>query len=281
VTLPREIAPGIHWLGACGAGEVNGTPIHGHFSVFLLVGDSASLLVDTGVPSSWPVIECQLDAILGDRQLTWIVPTHPEIPHSGSLAALLGKYPKAVVTGDMRDYHLHFPDHAARLAPRARGETLDLGGLGFTFVEAVLYDMPSTIWGFERHHQVMFTSDGFLFSHRVPALADGTDLDTPAHLPGECAMTTSELAEAGSPIDLEMGAFVLRMSIFGNRYIDSDLVFGRLRALFDRYPTRLIAPAHGNVVDDVETSLPVFRAMYERSARTPDPAFRQLSVGPG
>jgi flavorubredoxin len=226
------------------------------------------------------VIEPQLDSVLGGRPLTWLVPTHPEIPHSGNLSAVLQKYPAARVTGDVRDYHLHFPELAARLSPRPRGETIDLGGLEFTFVDAILYDMPSTVWGYEAKHAVMFTSDGFLFSHHVPVPPDSGEVDVPLHLPGECALTTSELAQAGSPIDLELGAFVLRMSIFGNRYIDAETMFGRLRRLFERYPTRLIAPAHGNVVDDVEASLPLFKAMYELSQRTADPSFRQVPAGP-
>ena len=48
--LPREIAAGVFWLGTCYPSSVNGKPTHGYASTYLLVGDDASLLVDTGDP---------------------------------------------------------------------------------------------------------------------------------------------------------------------------------------------------------------------------------------
>src|SRR5699024_12704655 len=57
-----------------------------------IFGDERTLLLDTGHPSHWDAVEPALDALLGDRPLDLVLPTHPEMPHAGNLPKLARKY---------------------------------------------------------------------------------------------------------------------------------------------------------------------------------------------
>jgi len=58
--MPREIAPGVFWIGDCLAQLHKGRIYHGYNAAFLVAGESASVLVETGHPKDFPVIERHL-----------------------------------------------------------------------------------------------------------------------------------------------------------------------------------------------------------------------------
>ena len=62
--LPREIAPGVFWLGECLEQRQQGKIYHGCNACFLIVGETASMLVETGHPKDFPIIEGQLNKLL-------------------------------------------------------------------------------------------------------------------------------------------------------------------------------------------------------------------------
>lgn len=254
--LPRSLSDRITWLGDCLKRTEAGQPVHVHTSCFLVVGDEQALLVDTGHPTHWSKVERQLDALLGERPLDWIFPTHPELPHAGNLNRLLAKYPGARVTGDVRDYPLYCPEHVDRLVSRRIGDELDLGGSTIVFLEALIKDLPSTQWAYETSGQVLFAADAFGYTHGG-VLVEGAD--EPLHLPGECGLLSTEL---GSTPSVEQTAFLTRAALFWSRYVDVAPHFAAVEALLARYPARLIAPAHGNVISDFDALLPVLRAAH-------------------
>jgi len=260
-TIPRELAPNVHWLGSCiegGSVLMRGTLHHSHLSNYLIVGSHQSILVDTGMLAGWPKLEHDLTTILGDRPLDWIFPTHPEYPHSGNLERLMERYPSAIAVGDVRDYHVFFP----RIANRARNmqpfEVIDLGG-GYEveFLPAVVHDLPSSQWLYERKTQTLFVADGFGFFHREPA---GDDEDeVPTHLPGECALMVSEL---DVELQVEQAEMIVANALSWSRFADSSGRFDEFDRLVSTRPIRLVAPAHGNVIDDLEQVLPLIRQSH-------------------
>jgi flavorubredoxin len=266
-TLPRAIAPNIFWLGGCLAVEMTGREVHGHSSAFLVRGEDKALLVDTGSPQDWTQVSAALDLYLEGRQLDYLLPTHPELPHAGNLGRLLEKYPAALAVGDVRDYHAYYPAARDRLVRAEPGAQFDLGGGSvFTVIDAVIRDLPNTVWGYESSQQVLFVSDGLSHTHH-PELAE----DEALHLPGECGLLTSEI---GEPPTLDQAAFFAGRALYWTRFVNnSEPLFERLRRLLDEFPTRIIAPGHGNVVDQIERVLPVI----ERSHRD---AYAEFHPGP-
>ena len=58
--LPREIAPGVFWLGDCLEQQYQGRSYHSYNAAFLIVGDEAAMLVETGHPKDFPELERQM-----------------------------------------------------------------------------------------------------------------------------------------------------------------------------------------------------------------------------
>lgn len=258
--LPREIAKDIWWVGGCLESAAFEQPVHFHVSAYLIVGADKTLIYDTAPPAMWQELSRDLDKILNGRALDYVVPSHPEIPHAGNLHKLLDKYPDAVALGDLRDYHLYYPDYVDRMKSVAADTNIDLGGgYLFTFLDPIIKDLPNTMWGFEHKERVLFSVDALGYGH-LPQTADYPD--EPLHRAGECALLASELRV---PPPLNLATYLTQASLFWSRYVEIGPYLERLERLFDELKPRIIAPAHGNVIDDLNVVMPVMREAHEKS----------------
>ena len=104
--LPREIARGVFWIGDCLAQRHKGKIYHGYNAAFLIAGESASCLVETGHPKDFPVIEQHINELFarGVPPLKYLFVTHQETPHCGGLGRILKTHPEAMLCGDVSDY---------------------------------------------------------------------------------------------------------------------------------------------------------------------------------
>jgi hypothetical protein len=243
-STPRQIAPGIWWLPLCIVTNLIDSIVHVHNAQYLIVGSEKTLLYDTGMPAQWPEIANCLDELLGGRDLDYIVPSHTEVNHSGGVVPLLERYPRARVVGGLQDCHLLWPEYAHRMTRTPAGTELDLGSHRFRFLEAVIKDLPDTQWGYEPSQEVMFTADGFAVSHRPPLEDD----DRPTHSPGECDLVVTELPKVP---EADQIVWITRAALYWTRFIRLDPFRRQFEALMDEYPTRIVAPAHGAVIDDM------------------------------
>jgi flavorubredoxin len=243
--LPREITDGVYLLGGClVAGEAEGR-YHNHVSAYLVVGDDRTLLVDTGHPKDWDAVSEALDQVLGARPLDYVFPTHNEMPHAGNLPRLAAKYPEAEVCGPTGDYHFYYPEYEDRLRSRGPGDALDLGGRVFRFVEAVILDLPSTVWGFDEKSRVLFVSDGYSYSHE--------------HEAGQCALTAEELPHLPTA---EQTRHINEKALYWTKFRDMTPFFDRLAEVRDELRVAVIAPAHGNVITDTDRIVPALESGY-------------------
>jgi flavorubredoxin len=170
------------------------------------------------------------------------------------------------VIGDTRDYHLHLPELASRLNDIRPGDSVDLGGGYVYFVlPAPVKDLASSVWGYEARTRVMFVGDGFAYVHPNPleGLADDGDqeLDVAVHRPGECDLFSEELK--ARPLDVDRAKWITRAALSWSRYVDASPMFEEVDDLLNRYPTEMIAPAHGNVISNPIAVLPVIREAFE------------------
>jgi flavorubredoxin len=240
--LPRELAPGIHWVTDCITIYDRGRPLHAYSSAYLVEGDDASLLVDTGHPRDWDEIVRQLDILhaKGAPPVKYIVPTHSEVPHAANLAQLLERYPDARCYGDIRDYHLIFPEYMDRMESRTAGDRIDLGRTEFVFVEAVVKDLVTSVWGYSTAQRCLFPGDGFAYMHHH-------HLDECGKVAEECPDLTIE----------EFTALFAEHALYWTKFTDMDVVIKKLDALLDvDFPVDLIAPGHGNPVLNPSVTFP-------------------------
>src|SRR5262249_11025347 len=121
-TLPREIAPGVFWMGICK--QVPGGTLHSYSSVYLVVGEHTTALMDGGVTGEPDVILAQIETLehLNFPEIRYVFPTHSEAGHAGGLGKFLKQFPNAVAHGDVSDLHLVFPEYEDRLVFADPGE---------------------------------------------------------------------------------------------------------------------------------------------------------------
>jgi Uncharacterized flavoproteins len=97
--MPREIAPGVFWIGDCLAQRHKGKVYHGYNAAFVVAGETASCLVETGHPKDFPVIERHMNELFaqGIAPLKYLFVTHQETPHCGGLGRVLQDLPRCAV----------------------------------------------------------------------------------------------------------------------------------------------------------------------------------------
>lgn len=144
--MPREIAPGVFWIGDCLVQRHKGKIYHGYNAAFLVAGETASCLVETGHPKDFPVIDRHLTELFarGVPPIKYLFVTHQETPHCGGLGRVLKTYPDAILCGDVSDYHLAFPQYEHRMQWMKEGDEIDLGGRTLMVVEPVIRDLRTT-----------------------------------------------------------------------------------------------------------------------------------------
>lgn len=232
----RQITPSAHLLTGCFHMSMYSREFHTHASAYLVIGSTGSVLIDTGHAKDGPRIEAFVRSVVGDG-LTHIFPTHEEYPHAGNLAALLHSFPRARAIGEVRNYHLYYPDlaRAGRFRQMAAGESIDLGDRRLTVLPAIIHDLPASSWAFDDKDALLFVSDAFGFSHYSSA---------------HCTLLTSELPFAPAADDTRM---VLDLALYWSRFADNRGLVAGMRKMLDQYRPRVICPAHGNIVDDPQT----------------------------
>ena len=238
--LPREIAPGVFWLGDCLEQRANSKIYHTYNAAFLLVGNDASMIIETGHPKDFPKIEQQLATLKkGLPPVKYLFVTHQETPHAGGLGRILHRFPEAILCGDISDYHWAFPQYVHRMKSLREGDELDLGGRKFVVVEPVIRDLRTTWWGFDTKERVLFPGDGFAYSHY--------------HEDGHCGLFAEEAISLDIP---EVSAVFADRALFWTKFTDMNLYVNRLQYLMDKYDVQFIAPTHGLPILNPKVTLP-------------------------
>ncbi len=239
--LPRIVAPGILWTGGCLELSILGETVLTHFGMYLIKGSEKVFLLDTGHPIHSNEIERALDNFLGSRQIDYIMPTHPELPHCGLLPKWLTKYPSATVVGEVRDYELYYPEFQGRFQMLSPGQSLDLGDRRIVVVPGIWADLTNTYWAFETKSRMLFVSDGFSATHH--------------HKPGTSGLLASE-----QPLPrLKMMQMVNELALQWTQYTDAATTFNDLDQLLEALDPRLIGPAHGAVIDRPVEMVPLIK----------------------
>ncbi|NNE83819.1 MAG: hypothetical protein HKN28_07595 [Alphaproteobacteria bacterium] len=240
-TLPRELAPGVFWLGDCLEQPFRGKVYHSYNSAFLIVGTEASMLIETAHPKDFPVLEQQMDKVLsnGTAPLKHLFITHQETPHSGGLGRVLRRYPDLTIHGDISDYHLAFPEYVHLLQPMEVGDAIDLGGRQFVATEPVIRDLRTSMWGFDTGQRVLFPGDGFAYSHY--------------HWDGHCG----QVAEEAESLDLvDVSAVFAERALYWTMFADMEIYVDKLQQLLVDMDVAVIAPTHGLPILNLEVTVP-------------------------
>ncbi len=252
--LPRLIRPNILWSGGCVDSTYANAQAHGHFSMYVVRGSEKSIIIDSGHPMHWGEIERDIEMFLEGRPLDYVFPTHSEFPHAGLLPQWLAKYPDLKVVGNVQDFALYYPEAIDRFWSFAPGDSLDLGDRKLVFVPAIWRDLPDTLWAFDTLDRVLFVADGFAYLH--------------PHAPGQCDFFMSE----NPAPDIGMIQYFNERALQWTRYTDARVTFDDMDKLLSELKPALIAGAHGNLVDNLDEFMPLFKRGMIMGTSSVEPA---------
>jgi len=190
------------------------------YNAYLVFGSDKTALIDTVDPTFTEVLMAQLADV---PKVDYVIAQHAEQDHSGSLAAVLDRYPKAKIVcserckGMLIDL-LHLPDES--FAPVADGDSLSLGDLTLKFLYTPWVHWPETMSTYVQQEKLLCSCDFF----------------------GSHLATTDLFAEERRVYEPAKRYFAEIMMPF------RGIIQKNLDKL-DGYKVRFIAPSHGPVYD--------------------------------
>lgn len=131
------------------------------YNSYLLRGSEKTALVDTVDPAFAPVL---MDNLRDVPSLDWIVANHAEQDHSGTIPAVLEKYPRAMVVCSPKAKSMlmdHLGVSADRIQTAEDGSTLSLGDLTLEFISTPWVHWPETMSTFVREPGLLLSCDFF------------------------------------------------------------------------------------------------------------------------
>ncbi len=165
---PREIRPGVYWVGAIDWDRrlfdaLIPLPDGTSYNSYLLKGSEKTALIDT-VDSTMPDVLIDHLSELGVKSIDYVVANHAEQDHTGAIPLVLEKYPgaKVVVTPRCKDMLidlLMIPEE--RFIAVSDKETILLGGKTLEFIHAPWVHWPETMLTYLREDKILFPCDLF------------------------------------------------------------------------------------------------------------------------
>ena len=130
-----------------------------------LILDEKTVLMDTVDARGMQEWEQNLKEALGDRKLDYLVISHLEPDHAGSIGRLLELYPDIVLVGNAKTFQMLPQFFDIQLDDRSievkEGDTLSLGTHTLHFYMAPMVHWPEVMVTYESSEKVLFSADGF------------------------------------------------------------------------------------------------------------------------
>ena len=135
------------------------------YNSYVILDDKIAVMdtADPRVTDKWlDNLEHELDG----RNPDYLVVSHMEPDHSGSIKVFLEKYPNTTVVGNAKTFPMmgQFMDSslfADRQLVVKEGDTLELGSHTLTFIMAPMVHWPEVMVEYESTEKVLFSADGF------------------------------------------------------------------------------------------------------------------------
>ena len=135
------------------------------YNSYVILDDKVAVM-DTADPRVTDEWLNNLDCELAGRKPDYLVVSHMEPDHAGSIKAFLEKYPDVTVVGNAKTFTMMGQFMAPGLFDDkkqvvAEGDKLSLGEHELTFVMAPMVHWPEVMVEYESKEKVLFSADGF------------------------------------------------------------------------------------------------------------------------
>jgi len=166
-----KITDGVYWVGVLDwdLRDYHGYTLNGTtYNAYLVFGDQVALIDNTYPGSSaqlWGRIKDAFKKENRELKLDLIVQNHVEKDHSGALVEICRKFPDAPVyctAAAVKGLKMHYPSlEGVDFRVVKTGETLDLGGKQFAFLEAQMLHWPDSMFTLLLEDGILFSNDAF------------------------------------------------------------------------------------------------------------------------
>ncbi len=165
---PREIRPGIYWIGAIDWDRrlfdaLIPLPDGTSYNSYLIMGSEKTALIDTVDPSMQEILINRLDE-LEIKNIDYVIANHAEQDHSGTIPEILAKYPEAKIIstprckGMLNDLLMISEEKFITVDDK---ETISLGDKTLEFVYTPWVHWPETMSTYLKEEKMLFSCDFF------------------------------------------------------------------------------------------------------------------------
>lgn len=165
----RQVAPDLHWIGADDHRtqlfeNIHPIPEGVSYNAYLLL-DEQTVLMDTIDWSCCRQMMENLDHLLGDRPLDYVVMHHLEPDHAASLQVVLDRWPNVKLIGSamafcfMEQFGFDAVGHERIIMKD--GDSQCFGKHTLTFFSAPMVHWPEVLVSFDSTNGVLFSADAF------------------------------------------------------------------------------------------------------------------------
>ncbi len=134
------------------------------YNSYVILDDKIAVMdtVDADFTESWLK---NLQSVLNGRAPDYLVISHMEPDHSGSLSVLAEKYPEMKLVGNPKTFillkQLTGSDYSGRTVSVTEGDVLDLGSHRLKFIMAPMVHWPEVMVSYEETEKLLFSADAF------------------------------------------------------------------------------------------------------------------------
>ena len=165
---PREIKPGVYWTGAIDwdrrlFDSLIPLPDGTSYNSYLIKGSEKTVLIDSVDPMTSGVLTAHLDQLKVDK-IDYIIASHAEQDHSGTIPQLLERYPEAkvVATPKCKEFLMGLLlINEDRIITVNDKEVISLGNRTLEFIHASWVHWPETMLTYLREDRILFPCDLF------------------------------------------------------------------------------------------------------------------------
>ena len=180
------------------------------YNSYLILDEKVALMdtVDTRGVEQW---EKNLLAALDGRKVDYLIVSHLEPDHAGSIARLVELYPEVTLVGNAKTFQMlpqffdELPVDENHKITVAEGESLSLGTHTLNFYMAPMVHWPEVMVTYDSTDKVLFSADGF---GKFGALDVEEDWDCEARryyigIVGKYGPQVQKLLKAASTLDIQ------------------------------------------------------------------------------
>lgn len=232
-----QLSPDVSWVHESFE-EPSG--LHVHVSVFLIASDEGPILMDSGSFHHRESLASRIEAATGGAGIATLILSHSDYPHSGNIPAFRSDWGDFEIVASCGDADIQGLPYARRVKI---GETAQIRGRDFTFLDPPLADRSHTTWVYDHDSRTLFVADGFGMLHE-PDMGEAHwgEFDVDARREGVHAFHEQTLPWL--------------------EFAEPELVMGAIRGMLDEHPPAWIAPIHGPPI--AEADIPAYLSDLER-----------------